>query len=81
MIFIVVVLIGIYISHFTKLGRNAYAIGGSEQSAILMGLPVGRTKIMIYTLNGTLAALAGIVYSMYTLSGYPWPAWAWSWMS
>jgi len=70
-IFIVVVLIGICLSHFTRFGRNAYAIGGSEQSAILMGLPVGRTKILIYSLNGTLAALAGIVYSLYTLSGYP----------
>ena len=70
-IFIIVVLIGIYLSHFTRFGRNAYAIGGSEQSAILMGLPVGRTKILIYSLNGTLAALAGIVYSLYTLSGYP----------
>jgi ribose/xylose/arabinose/galactoside ABC-type transport system permease subunit len=71
LIFIAVVLVGIYLSHFTKFGRNVYAIGGNEQSAILMGLPVGRTKILIYTLNGTLAALAGIVYSMYTLSGYP----------
>lgn len=70
-IFIFVVLIGSYLSHFTRFGRNAYAIGGSEQSAILMGLPVGRTKVLIYTLNGTLAALAGIVYSLYTLSGYP----------
>ena len=70
-IFIIVVLIGIYLSHFTRFGRNAYALGGSEQSAILMGLPVGRTKILIYTLNGTLGALAGIVYSLYTLSGYP----------
>ena len=36
-----------------------------------MGLPVGKTKVLIYTLNGTLCALAGIVYSLYTLSGYP----------
>ena len=70
-IFIIVVLIGIYLSHFTKFGRNVYAIGGSEPSSILMGLPVGRTKILIYSLNGLLAALAGIVYSLYTLSGYP----------
>jgi galactofuranose transport system permease protein len=70
-IFIVVVLIGIYLSHFTRFGRNTYAIGGNEQSAILMGLPVGKTKVLIYTLNGTLCALAGIVYSLYTLSGYP----------
>ena len=70
-VFIVVVLIGIYLSHFTKFGRNVYAIGGNEQSAVLLGLPVGRTKVIIYTLNGALSALAGIVYTVYTLSGYP----------
>ena len=36
-----------------------------------MGLPVGRTKILVYTLNGLLSALAGVVYSLYTSSGYP----------
>jgi galactofuranose transport system permease protein len=70
-VFLVVLGIGIYLSHFTKFGRNVYAIGGNEQSAILMGLPVGKTKILIYTLNSTLAALAGVVYTLYTLSGYP----------
>jgi len=70
-LFLIVVAGGIYLSHFTKLGRNVYAIGGNEQSAILMGLPVGRTKIIIYTMNSTLAALAGVVYTMYTVSGYP----------
>jgi simple sugar transport system permease protein len=70
-LFILVVLYGMYLAHFTRFGRTVYAIGGSEQSAILMGLPVGRTKILIYTLNGTLCALAGVTYSLYTLSGYP----------
>ena len=50
-IFLAVLLSGIYLSHFTKFGRNVYAIGGSEQSAILMGLPVGKTKIIIYILH------------------------------
>ncbi len=71
MIFVLVVLLGVYLSHFTRFGRNTYAIGGNQQSAVLMGLPVGKTKILIFTLNGTLCALAGIVYSLYTLSGYP----------
>lgn len=70
-IFMIVVLIGIYLQHFTRFGRNTYAIGSSEQSAILMGLPVGRTKVWIYTFSGTMSALAGIVYSLYTSSGYP----------
>ena len=70
-IFIAVTLAGIYLQHYTRFGRNTYALGSNEQSAILMGLPVGRTKILVYTLNGLLSALAGIVYSLYTSSGYP----------
>lgn len=67
---IVTLLIAIYIAHYTRFGRTAYAIGGNEQSAILMGLPVARTKVLIYMLNGICSALAGIVFSFYMLSGY-----------
>jgi len=67
---LVVVLIGLYIAHFTKSGRVVYAIGGNEQSAKLMGLPVARTKILVYALSGFCSALAGIVFTLYTLSGY-----------
>jgi galactofuranose transport system permease protein len=67
---IVVVIIGFYVSRFTRFGRNVYAIGGSEQSALLMGLPVARTKIAIYGLSGFCSALAGVVFTFYTLSGY-----------
>jgi simple sugar transport system permease protein len=60
----------IYISLHTKFGRNIYAIGGSEQSAILLGIPVRRTKIAIYTVNGFCSAVSGVVFSLYMLSGY-----------
>jgi simple sugar transport system permease protein len=65
-----VVLVGFFISRYTKYGRTVFAIGGSEQSAILMGLPVARTKILTYALSGFCSALAGIVFTFYTLSGY-----------
>lgn len=65
-----VVAAGVYIAHYTRLGRNIYAIGGSEQSALLMGLPVARTKIAVYTLSGFCSALAGVVFTFYMLSGY-----------
>ncbi len=71
LIFLAVTALGVYLQHYTRFGRNTYAIGSSEPSAILMGLPVGRTKILIYTFNGLLCALAGVVYSLYTSSGYP----------
>lgn len=67
---LIVVAIGIFVAKSTKFGRNIYAIGGNEQSAVLMGLPVGRTKIMIYTLSGFCASLAGLVFTFYMLSGY-----------
>ncbi|MDA3958635.1 galactofuranose ABC transporter, permease protein YjfF [Oceanispirochaeta sp.] len=65
-----VVLAGLFVSRSTKFGRTVFAIGGNEHSAMLMGLPVARSKIMIYSLSSFCAALAGIVFTFYTLSGY-----------
>lgn len=67
---LVVLVVAFYVLHFSKFGRTVYAIGGNEQSARLMGLPVDSTKILVYTLNGGCSALAGIVFSFYMLSGY-----------
>jgi simple sugar transport system permease protein len=69
-----VLAVAIYIAHFTRFGRTVYAIGGNEgrneQSARLMGLPVNRTKMLVYTLNGFCSALAGLTLSIYVMSGY-----------
>jgi simple sugar transport system permease protein len=59
------------IANFTSLGRNVFAIGGSEESALLMGLPVARTKVAVYAINGFCSALAGIVMTLYMDSGNP----------
>lgn len=67
---IIVLIISIFVLQYTKFGRNIYAIGGSETSALLMGLPVKRTKLAVYTLSGFLSALAGVTFSIYMLSGY-----------
>jgi ribose/xylose/arabinose/galactoside ABC-type transport system permease subunit len=71
---ILVLIAGIFIAHYTRFGRTVYAIGGgngaNEQSARLMGLPVNRTKMMVYTLNGFCSALAGIAFSIYVSSGH-----------
>lgn len=68
---LVVVAIAMYVLAYTRFGRNVYAIGGSQQSALLMGLPVGRTKIAVYALSGLCSAIGGILLSFYTLSGAP----------
>ncbi|MDP9043232.1 MAG: sugar ABC transporter permease YjfF [Pseudomonadota bacterium] len=61
---------GIWLGHATPFGRTVYAIGGSEPSAVLMGLPVARTKVLVYTFSGFCSALAGVVFTFYMLSGY-----------
>ena len=62
--------VAVYLSFFTRFGRTLYAIGNNEQSALLMGLPVARTKILAYTFSGFCSALAGIVFSISLLAGY-----------
>lgn len=70
LIAIAVVLAGIFIAHCTPFGRAVYALGGSEHSAVLMGLPVRSTLVGVYTLSGFCSALAGVVFTFYMLSGY-----------
>jgi ribose/xylose/arabinose/galactoside ABC-type transport system permease subunit len=55
----------------TKFGANVYALGGDPHAAKLMGISVGRTTVGIYAFSGFTAAAAGILYSLYTQSGYP----------
>jgi len=68
--FIVIIIIGAIILQRTRFGRNVYAIGGNEQSASLMGLPVARTKVLVYSFNGLCSVLAGIAYVLYVKSGW-----------
>ena len=58
------------VCEWTRFGRTLYAVGNNEQSALLMGLPVARTKITAYALSGFCSALAGIVTSISLLAGY-----------
>ena len=70
-IILMVVIAAVILAHYTNFGRTVYAIGGNEQSAILMGLPVGRTKILVYTISGFCSALAGVTMMFYMPSGNP----------
>ncbi|WP_067479267.1 ABC transporter permease [Actinomadura hibisca] len=53
----------------SRFGQNTFAIGGSEDSARLMGVPVARTKITVYLLTGLLAGLAGALNAARLSSG------------
>jgi simple sugar transport system permease protein len=65
------VAIAAFVLHFTRFGRTIYAIGGSEQSARLMGLKVARAKVSAYVISGFCGGLAGLVLTAYSGAGYP----------
>ncbi len=67
-LFLLMIIIGAIILQKTRFGRNVYAIGGSEQSAQLMGLPTGKTKILVYAFNGMCSVLAGVAFALYMKS-------------
>jgi simple sugar transport system permease protein len=65
-----VVLVVIFLMlRYTKFGRSLYAVGGNEQSAIMMGLDVKKTKLKAYMLSSFLCSIGGICYCMNTMSG------------
>ncbi|MFA6959248.1 MAG: L-arabinose ABC transporter permease AraH [Opitutaceae bacterium] len=57
--------------NLTIFGRNALAIGGNKEAAHLAGVPVKRVKIMIFALQGLVAAFAGLVLAARMTSGQP----------
>ena len=65
------VLVGMIVAHRTRFGASVFALGGGEQTARLMGVKTGRTTVLIYAFSGFMAGLSGIVFSIYTGSGYP----------
>ena len=55
---------------YTKFGRSIYAIGGNEQSALMMGLNVRRVKLKAYILDGFLCGVGSILFCLNTLGGF-----------
>lgn len=65
LIMLLVALIGVFVLTRTVFGRRIYAIGGNETAARYAGIPVGRVKVITYTILGALAGLAGLMYLGY----------------
>lgn len=51
-----------FVAYCTPFGRRVYAIGGNLDAATLCGINVGKYKILVFTLSGFLAGLAGVLY-------------------
>lgn len=62
---IVIAIAGWFVLSRTVFGRRIMAIGGNETAARYAGIPVGRVKIMVYTITGALAGLSAAIYIGY----------------
>ena len=66
---IVVILFAVLLK-YRKFGRKLYAIGGSRQSALMMGLNVKKTIFNAYVLDGFLAGLGGFLFCLNSCAGF-----------
>ena len=68
---LLVILIAVFITNKTPLGRYIYAIGGNEDAARLSGININRIKMIVYAISGALAALGGLIVTARLDSAQP----------
>lgn len=66
---IAVVILCFLMLRYMKLGRNIYALGGNQTSALMLGINVKRTRFLSYVISGLLSGLAGFVFLMHKPAG------------
>jgi galactofuranose transport system permease protein len=62
---------GLIVLNYTSFGRYVLAVGGNEEAARLMGLPVDRVKFLTYVQSGVFAGLAGVILAAQFGAGQP----------
>ncbi len=62
-LFFVMAAIAGVILHYSGFGRRVYTIGSNARVAVYSGVPVARTRIIIFAMSGFISALAGILYA------------------
>ena len=55
---------------YTKFGRSIYAVGGSQQSALMLGLNVRKVKLKAYVLDGFFCGVGSVLFCLNTLGGF-----------
>lgn len=68
---IVLVIILFIVMRWTRLGRHFYAVGGNQQSALMLGINVKRTRFIAHLISGVLAGIGGYIYFLHVGSGSP----------
>jgi rhamnose transport system permease protein len=60
--FVLAIIFGVVL-HFTPFGRSIFAMGANQEAAIFSGIPVKRTKTILYIISGVICSGAGILYT------------------
>ncbi len=70
-IYIVVVVVGVFFLNYTKFGRYVFAVGGNEKAAVVSGINASSVKFGVYMISGVCSAIAGIVLAARIKTGQP----------
>ena len=68
---LVIIILVYLLTRLTAFGKAIFAIGGNERASRMAGIHVDRTKILVFALNGVLAALAGVFLAANLRSSAP----------
>lgn len=67
---LLIVVIIMVVMKYSKFGRKLYAIGGNQQSAMMMGINVRKTKLGAYIVDGVLAGIGGFLFCLNSCAGF-----------
>lgn len=68
---VIVVAVCAFVLTKTTFGRRVYALGGNEVAASVSGINVKKIRVIVYTISGVLAGLAGLLVASRTITGSP----------
>jgi len=71
LVMIIAYAVGWLVLNYTRFGRHVFAVGDNDEAARLMGLNINRVTILVYTISGLLAGLAGIILASRLNTGSP----------
>jgi ribose/xylose/arabinose/galactoside ABC-type transport system permease subunit len=67
---LVIILVAVWVTTQTEVGRRIFAIGGNQQAARVSGIKIERTKFWLFVLCSTMASVAGLLIAAQTGTGY-----------
>ena len=65
-IYLLIFILSWILLYKTTFGRYVFAVGGNEKSARTSGINIVRIKVLVYTLSGAFAGIAGLILTART---------------